>query len=274
MKIVDIDELFKTFAKDYILKNKENLKGDVDEQKEAVYDAFSKTTFDKLDGKTPLNFYEDKSCEVVDILKEHFALGVPVSEYLIDALIDYAGEDELIKLISKESSDDLLLIVIEVLTHKNSKNADNGLIEVLFEGKRSKDVLDACVDYLSDKEVFDKINDYLNDENAVVTSQLCDLISKQKKHSKIMTKTLEREFSSNLKKAPEYCSYLVEYDDESVLDTLYEGLQKTNDYVSTKEILIAIEALGGQADFSRDFSKDKDYIAIKEAQKNERKNNG
>ncbi len=273
MKIVDIDKLFKEFVADYISKNKDNLKGDVEEQKEAVYDAFSKTTFDALGGKTPIDFYDDEKDKTVEILKEHFVKNVPVSEYLIDALISYADEEELNALISDASEDDLLLIVIEVMIHKNSKIAVNGLIDLLFEGKRSKEVLDACVDYLSDKDVFDKINDYLSKENQVVTAQLCDLISRQKRHSYVMTKALETEFLKNPEKAPEYCSYLVEYGDESVLQTLYEGLNKATDYVSTKEILIAIEALGGEADFNRDFSKDKDYIAIKEAQKNERKNN-
>ena len=274
MKIVDVDKLFKEFAKDYILGKKGELSGDVEEQKEAVYDAFSKTSFDVLNGKTPLTFYDDEKDKIIEVLKEHFKNNVPVSEYLIDALIDYADEADLNALISDESPDDLLLIVIEVMEHKGGKSCVNGLIDVLLEGKRSKDVLDACADYLCDKDVFDVIEKYLKNENVTLTPQLCDVISKQKRLSDAMKNALETAFINNLDKAPEYASYLVEYGDESVLDTLKQGLARVNDYVSSKEIAIAIEALGGEVDLTRDFSKDKDYLKIKEAQKNERKNNG
>ena len=65
----------------------------------------------------------------------------------------------------------------------------------------------------------------------------------------------------------EYCSYLVRYGDESVVKELEAFRDCVDDYVSFKELDLAIEALGGVSDRSRDFEEDLDYIKIKEAEK-------
>lgn len=272
MLIVDIDKLFQK----YVAENLKLIKGTVnqdnlDEKKEELYSAFFSTTFSELGGKTPLTFYKGVD-NLVEILKEHFRLGVPVSEYLIDALIDGDTEDELLALLDETLPTDLLLIVIEVLEHKGSKKCVNGLIDLLFSDSTADSVKDSCVDMLVEFDIFDALIERLktckNPNGAV-----CELLSKQPKRSNVITDVLKRGLLNNLDSAPEYCSYIVEYGDESILDGLYEALQKVNDYVSFKEIGMAIEALGGTFDDKRDFSKDKNFIKIKEANKNERKDN-
>lgn len=274
MLIIDIDNLFRKFAKENISKISQSVNNDnIDEKKEALYTLFQSTTFAELGGKTPLNFYESSSEDLVEVLKEHIDKNVPVSEYLIHALIHSGNEDEIVELLNETSDENLLLILIEVLSERNSEKCDNRLIGLLFSEKTSNKVKDACVEYLLDKDVFDLII-----EAALTTADIsgaaCELLANQNKRSNVITDVLKREFLKHLDKAPEYCSYLVRYGDESFLDCLYEALNDVTDYVCFKEIGLAIEALGGVFDANRDFSKDKNYIKIKEAGKNERKNNG
>lgn len=274
MLIIDIDNLFRKFAKENISKISQSVNNDnIDEKKEALYTLFQNTTFSELGGKTPLNFYESSSEDLVEVLKEHIDKNVPVSEYLIHALIHSGNEDEIVELLNETSDEDLLLILIEVLSERNIKKCDNRLIALLFSEKTSNKVKDACVEYLLDKDVFDLIT-----EAALTTFNIsgaaCELLANQNKRSDVITDVLKREFLKHLDKAPEYCSYLVRYGDESFLDCLYEALNAATDYVCFKEIGLAIEALGGVFDAKKDFSKDKNYIKIKEASKSEHKNNG
>ena len=64
---------------------------------------------------------------------------------------------------------------------------------------------------------------------------------------------------------PEYANYARIYDDESMLFDLKRILASLSDYVSYKELKMTIESLGGEAD-ERDFTYDKDFIAIKAAE--------
>ncbi len=271
MTIVDVDKLFKNFVKDY-LKTKPELTDDVDSQTEALYTKFNKTSFKELDGKTPSEFYLDKKDDLVEILAEHFKLGVPVSDYLIDALIDYGNEEELAKFLTEETDENMLLVVLEVLSHKGTKSCDNRLIALLF-GNTSDAVKDFCAEMLSGRDLSEELISFC-EKSENVSGSICELLSKQKKGNEKIAKILEREFLKHTDKAPEYCSYLVEYGDESVLPSLYSALEKATDYVCYKEIGLAIEALGGSFDGAKDFSKDKNYIKIKEAGKNEHKDNG
>lgn len=270
MLIVDIDSLFKK----YVAENLSSIKGkvtsdNIEETKEELYLSFQNHPFPELSGKTPSTFYEDEE-DLVSVLKEHFEKNVPVSEYLIHELMHNGKEDDLIKLLTDDEPADLLFIVIEVLTHKNSKKCDNGLIDLLFSEKTSEEVKNVCVEYLLDEDVFDILISKIK-ECEKVNGAVCELLSRQKKRSQYIFDVLKREFINNKDKAPEYCGYLVEYGDEGFLETLYTAIEETNDYVSYKEIGLAIEALGGFFKNDRNFSKDKNYIKIKTSVKDERK---
>ncbi len=270
MIIIDIDNLFKKYAAENIAKLKGTVTADnVEEKKEELYASFQNQAFKELGGKTPLNFYSEDD-DLIGVLKEHFKRNVPVSEYLIHALSHHANEDDLIELLDENNPEDLLLITIETLSHKNSEKCVNRLIGLLFNENTPDSVKDSCAEYLEDKEIFDILEETLK-ACPYLSGAACELLSRQKKRSPLIKKALTEELFNNVDKTPEYCAYLVEYGDESVLDDLYKALETANDYVSYKEIGMAIDALGGTFTGDRNFSKDKNYIKIKAANKNERK---
>lgn len=273
MLIIDIDNLFKKFAKENISKISGSVNADnIDEKKEALYTLFQNTTFSELGGKTPATFYEGCS-DLVEVLKEHINKKVPVSEYLIHELTHDGNEAELVSLLDDENDEDLLLIAIEVLSEKNSEKCDNRLIALLFSEKTSDKVKDACGEYLICRDVFDELIK-VAEKSENICGAACELLANQTRRSSVIAEILQEEFLKHQDKAPEYCSYIVRYGDDSLKNCLYSALQNATDYVCFKEIGMAIEALGGVFDEKKDFSKDKNYIKIKEAGKNEHKNNG
>jgi hypothetical protein len=73
-------------------------------------------------------------------------------------------------------------------------------------------------------------------------------------------------------------SYLAAYGDERALPLLLERIEdRSLGFVDFQELKYAIEALGGEYDEPRDFSEDKDYLAVevataKAAQSHEERN--
>ena len=65
---------------------------------------------------------------------------------------------------------------------------------------------------------------------------------------------------------PMRASYLAAYGDERALPYLMEAIQNpTIGFIEFQELKYAIEALGGVYDEVRDFTEDKDYLAIEAA---------
>ena len=64
-------------------------------------------------------------------------------------------------------------------------------------------------------------------------------------------------------------SYLAAYGDERALPYLMERIEdRTIGFVEFQELKYAIEALGGEYKEPRDFSEDKDYLAVEVAASN------
>jgi hypothetical protein len=63
-----------------------------------------------------------------------------------------------------------------------------------------------------------------------------------------------------------HASYLAAYGDERALPFLYERIRDESiGFVEFQELKYAIEALGGEYNEERDFSKDKDFVAVESA---------
>ena len=63
-----------------------------------------------------------------------------------------------------------------------------------------------------------------------------------------------------------YAGYLAAYGDERALPVLLGRIEdRTIGFVEFQELKYAIEALGGEYDEPRDFTNDKDYLAIEAA---------
>ena len=71
---------------------------------------------------------------------------------------------------------------------------------------------------------------------------------------------------------PMHASYLSAYGDERALKYLLEKIEdRSIGFVEFQELKYAIEALGGEYDEPRDFTSDKDYLAIETETARQRK---
>ncbi len=264
-KIVDIDKLFEKFFRSRLLAEKGKYSEEEWLEKlPKLYSEFETTPLKELDGIAPLNYYDDED-DLIGAWLSYVESGVPLNDYLLDAVVNRVDEKEIALLFTEDAKEDVLLSAIEVMRRKNSKSAFNRYIDLLFSKKVCHHVKDEMVEDLSDyaDEVAPAILEKLSGKEA--SSMFAEILS----HTTKKDERVKRILLDGLKKGnkvPEYAAYLVNYDDESCLFEMTEYLSRVDDYVSYKELKLAVEALGGNVTDERDFSDDKNYIRIKSAE--------
>lgn len=272
MRIIDLDGLFEKFVKNYIKENGIVVKNDYDELISEIYEKFDKTAFSELGGKTPVSYFEDENANYGELIKEYYKSGTEISDYFIDGAIKCAKEDDLIALLDPSFDEDVVIPAIDILDKKNSKRPFNRYIDLLFDKKTDRCIVDKIAEVLSDyaDDVADEILKRL-DGAGYADSVFAEILS----HCRVRRDGIKNLLLRGLNagdRIEEYCSYLVAYGDESVIEELRNFSKNAEEYVAYKELSLAVEALGGSPLPDGDFEDDLDYIAIKNAEKI--KNNG
>ena len=261
-KVIDTDVLFEKFMRRYVAENKGKFtEEEWYEKLPDIYARFEATPDESLGGATPLTYYDDEE-DIVGLWLEYIDKGVPLNDYLIDAVVGRVDEADIIALLKEDADEEVLLSAVEVLRRKNSKSAVYRYIDLLFSKKVCHHVKDEMVEDLIDNA--DNVKDELLSrlEGRPVASMFAEVLS----HCTVKDERIKKILLDGLKKGdkvPEYAAYLTYYDDESCLDEMMGYLDALTDYVSYKELRIAIEALGGFVADEKDFSADKNYIKIK-----------
>jgi hypothetical protein len=102
-------------------------------------------------------------------------------------------------------------------------------------------------------------------ENGEQKESMLEILSRVKERDERVYSLLKSAFLSG-EETPMRASYLAAYGDERALPMLLEKIEDTSiGFVEFQELKYAIEALGGEYDEPRDFTADKDYLAVEEA---------
>ena len=143
---------------------------------------------------------------------------------------------------------------------------------------------DASADVRDDiADIFKRNADEIADKalqaykDGIAKEYMLEVLSRVTAQTNEIFEILLQEFLSAGERAPIRASYLAAYGDARALPYLLERIEdRSIGFVEFQELKYAIEALGGEYDEPRDFSSDKDYLAIEDATakaltKNERK---
>ncbi len=261
MKLYDFDGMFDSKLSEYIRKNPDKYtESEWEDLIPKFYEAFG-NTFIKSIGDTPNGFYSkftDK--ELISALSAHIKKNIPVSKFLLNAL-ERTGSAELLTplldgsdaekefavnligadgrvlkkylnmLVSPDCSEELKITLLELIKEKADIVADDALkfYECGEEVDLMLEIL-ACSVIRSDK-IFD---------------------------------ILVKEFRSNPERVSVNANLLARYGDERALGCLLEKIDEEGvSYLEYKELLLAIESLGGTYENERDFSDDPYYELLK-----------
>lgn len=263
MKLIDFDGLFDEKLTQFMEENKNKY---TEKQWEDVipklYKKFGDTYVAKIKC-TPKEYYAKMTdSQLVETLCAHLETDIPTPEFLC-AEIEKRGETQtLLPLLQGDNETAALyalnLIGDDILAHET-------YFSILTENRFGEDIRSDITDIFrlhADEWKQRAFAAYKENKGA---EYMLEILSRVKNRDENVFQTLLSAFLSG-EFVPVRAGYLAAYGDERALPYLMEKIEdKDIGFVEFQELKYAIEALGGEYDEPRDFSNDKDYIAVEAA---------
>lgn len=254
MKLYDFDGMFdeklSAYIKENCAKHKESEWEDIIP---ALYKKFG-DTFIKSVGDTPNGFYAKMTDEeLVKALSTHLKQGVPVSEYLCNAIESRNAVKLLLPLLDgSEQERDYAINLIGA-----DSAAFGKYFEMLLDKDSSEDLKNRCVDYIKENADLAAECAVENYEKGREREYMLEIMSRCKTRSDKIFNILLNEFRRDQENLPMHASYLAAYGDERALEYLLDRIDEDGiTFIEYRELKFAIEALGGEYAKKRDFSND------------------
>ncbi len=263
MKLIDFDGLFDEKLAQFMEENKNKY---TEKQWEDIIPKLYKKFGDTFVAKvkcTPKEYYAKMTeTELVQTLRAHLQEDVPTPDFLC-AEIEKRGEVETLSPLLFDEDETTATYAFNLIG--DDEKAYDAYFSILEKGLSSEDLRSDITDIFKLHADWVKERAYANLQKGVAKEYMLEILSRVKiKEDKIYAALLAA-FQSG-ENVPMHASYLAAYNDERALPHLFERIEdRTIGFVEFQELKYAIEALGGEYDEPRDFSDDKDYLAVEAA---------
>ena len=263
MKLIDFDGLFDEKLTQYMEENKNKY---TEKQWEDIIPKLYKKFGDTYVAKvkcTPKEYYAKMTNEeLTQTLAAHLSGDVPVPEFLC-AEIENRGEAETLLPLLHGEDGQIAIYAMNLLG--DDARAFDGYFSILEEGRYDEDIRCDAVDILKFHADEVKERAYENWQKGVAVEYMLEILSRVKEKEDRFFEALMQAFRQG-ENLPIKASYLAAYGDERALPFLMERIEdRTIGFVEFQELKYALEALGGEYNEPRDFSDDKDYLAVEVA---------
>ena len=265
MKLIDFDGLFDEKLTQYMEENKNKY---TEKQWEDVipklYKKFGDTYVAKIKC-TPKEYYGKMTNEqLAETLSAHLREDVPVPEFLC-AEIESRGEAE--TLLPLLAAEDTQTVSYAINLLGDDKRAFDAYFSILTENRLDEDIRSDITDIfrLHADEVKDLVFDTY--QKGIAAEYMLEILSRVKeKEERVFDVLLKAFLTADEAQSPVCAGYLAAYGDERALPHLLRRIEdRSIGFVEFQELKYAIEALGGEYNDPRDFTNDKDYLAIEAA---------
>ena len=260
MKLIDFDGLFDEKLTQYMEENKGKY---TEKQWEDViarlYKKFGDTYVSKIKC-TPKEYYARMTDEeLAECLRAHLKEEVPVSEFLC---AEMENRNEVKTLLPLLFDEDLRAVLYAVNILADDARAYDAYFTILEEERANEEIRSDITDIL--RLHADELKERVLEtyEKGLAKESMLEILSKLTQRDERVYKILLSAFQSG-ENLPLHAGYLASYGDERALPYLMDKIEdKMVGFVEFQELKYAIEALGGEYDEARDFSGDKDYLAV------------
>ena len=262
-KLIDFDGLFDEKLTQFMEENKNKY---TEKQWEDIIPKLYKKFGDTFVAKikcTPKEYYARmNSEELASTLLAHLQEDIPVPEFLCAEIENRDNIEALLPLLNCEH---VSAATYAVNLIGDDPRAYDAYFSLLESDKTDEDVRGDII------EIFKLHADVIKEqalaafENGTQKESMLEILSRTKSRDERVYEILMQAFLSG-EETPMHASYLAAYGDERALPVLLEKIEdRSIGFVEFQELKYAIEALGGEYNEERDFSADKDYLAVEEA---------
>ena len=265
MKLIDFDGLFDEKLTQYMEENKNK---HTEKQWEDVipklYKKFGDTYIAKLKC-TPKEYYARMTDEeLTATLSAHLREDVPVPEFLCAEIENRGALETLLPLLDSE---DTQTVSYAINLLGDNARAFDAYFNILSENRLDEEIRSDLADIfrLHADEVKERV--YETYKKGSAQEYMLEILSRVKeREDRIYEVLLEAFLTADETQSPMRASYLAAYGDERALPHLLRRIEdRSIGFVEFQELKYAIEALGGEYVEPRDFTEDKDYLAIEAA---------
>ena len=265
MKLIDFDGLFDEKLAQYMSQNKnKHTEREWEDVIPKLYKKFGDTYVAKIKC-TPKEYYGKMTNEqLAETLSAHLREDVPVPEFLC-AEIESRGEAETLLPLLKAEDTQTVSYAINLLG--DDKRAFDAYFSILTENRLDEDIRSDITDIfrLHADEVKDLVFDTY--QQGIAAEYMLEILSRVKeKEERVFDVLLKAFWAADEVQSPVRAGYLAAYGDERALPHLLRRIEdRSIGFVEFQELKYAIEVLGGEYNDPRDFTNDKDYLAIEAA---------
>ena len=269
MKLIDFDGLFDEKLTVYMEENR----GKYTEMQwediiPKLYKKFGDTYVAKVKC-TPKEYYAKMTNkELVETLSKHLEEDVPVSEFLCDEIEKRGAVETLTPMLT--SGDSQKAIYAFNLIGDDARAFDT-YFDLLKEDSTDEDLKSDITDIFKAHADDIKSKALQSYKEGIAIEAMLEILSRVTEKEEEIYEILLRAFLSYTN-IPMHASYLSAYGDERAVTYLLEKIEdRSIGFVEFQELKYASEALGGEYDEPRDFTGDKDYLAIETETARQRK---
>ena len=275
MKCINFDHQFELYATEWMKKNAEKYKNNMDViemMMPDVYMEFLSKPAQWLGGKAPEKYFAQyKDAQVlVDLMCQYEEEKIPVPDLLLERITDLGKKSEpcLIALLDKEGAPDAaVMTAISLLREIESTAPMAKYIDFIAAMDEPDERGDMCAESLQNMsdEVVKPILEALEGASEVGREIFADILCNFPGDDRILDLLISL-FIAHPEKKALFASYLAKLGDDRALAVLNEAaLARDINYLDFVEISSAIEALGGDRPAEREFSGDPYYESLKRA---------
>lgn len=263
MKLIDFDGLFDEKLAQYMSENKnKHTEKEWENVIPKLYKKFGDTRITKI-GCTPKEYYARMTNEeLVSTLSAHLQEDVPVPDFLCAEIEGRGVADTLLPLLQSEDTETVSYAINLI---GDDPRAFDAYFSILFENRLDEDVRSDLTDIL--RTHADEVKGVALEQynKGVASVYMLEILSRVKSRDEQVYQTLLLAFK-NADNTSVFAGYLAAYGDERALPVLLERIEdRSIGFVEFQELKYAVEALGGEYNEPRDFTSDKDYLAIETA---------
>ena len=274
MKCINFDRAFERYVAEWIKKNSEKYKDDMDvieDMMPDVYLEFLKKPADFLDGVAPQDYFEqfDNADMLVNWLCDYIAQGVPMPDLLLERVtaLGNPAEKSLLALVARDDlPEETQMTAISLLREMESKAPMQRYIDYIASLEEPSDKGDLCAEALMSmgESVVEPILAALSGAGQIGRDIFADVLSNYPGDERIYELMIERFVTRDERRAL-FASYLAKLGDERAIPMLKEAAQSPDiNYLDYVEVVNAIEALGGERPPEREFSGDPYYESLRQ----------
>ena len=264
MKLIDFDGLFDEKLTQFMEENKNKY---TEKQWEDIIPKLYKKFGDTFVAKvkcTPKQYYAKMSdTELAETLSAHLQSDIPVPEFLCAEIESRGAVETLTPLLF---GDDTQAAAYALNLIGDDARAYDRYFTILQSETADEELKNDIV------EIFKLHADEVKElalslyEKQIASEAMLEILSRVQSRDERVYDLLVAAFKTD-ENLSMRASYLAAYGDERALPMLLDRIEdETLGFVDFQELKYAIEALGGEYDTPRDFSDDKDYLAVEASQ--------